>query len=388
MSESERTSQRDPLWIRLGCLAAALGAGLMGMFCTGVVSLSMLVEAPGHFVFAVMLATAFTVPYSLLLRWLDRNEPEPIWLLVLAFAWGAVVATTISGVVNDTAGSLFSVAVGPELAGYLAASLSAPVAEETTKAMALFVLVVAFRHHFDNVLDGIVYGAFIGLGFAWFENIFYYVRFGADEGVIGMIKLAWVRGFLNGIASHAAYTGLVGLGVGVWRVMRSGVVRWFVPPFMLGVAMVAHFMWNAFGGFIVMLSSSSELAEYALGVPLAVAILQAPFVLMLIAISVVALRHEDGLIRLFLEDEGSDVLPNHLRGQLAPARVRFVNGWSRLLKRGPGHWYRTRRQERLLIELAFAKWHHKRGDHAWHIDDDADVKRLRTRLIAFSNSAT
>ena len=383
---STRTSQRDPLWLRLGCLATALGVVGIGALCTGLNGLSMGLMAPGHFVLAVILATAFTLPYSILLRTIDRNEPEPRWLLALTFLWGAVVATAISGLFNDAMGNLLALVFPPWLADQMTASFSAPFIEEITKGSALAVLVVAFRHHFDNVLDGILYGAFIGLGFAWFENIYYYVTWGVDAGVVEMIKLSYVRGFLNGIASHAAYTGLVGLGFGLWRVMRSGWLRWLMPPLFLVIAMAAHFAWNSFAGVVVGLSTTSELASYVIGLPLAVALLQAPFVMMLVFISVFALRHEDQLIHLFLESEADDVLPAALRGQLAPARRRMANGVARLFKRGPGAWWRARTQERLLIELAFAKWHHKRDQHAWHLDEDDDVRRLRARLVQLSDA--
>lgn len=377
-----RTSQRDPLWIRLGCLSFVLFAFGFGAFCVGIESLAYVITAPGHTLIAVGLATLFTVPYAILLRVVDRNEAEPFWLLGLAFLWGALVATSISALFNTTAGLMFASVVPPEFVGQLTASLSAPPVEEATKGTALLVLVIAFRHHFDNVLDGILYGALIGLGFAWWENVSYYVGVADSQGVIGMIKLSYVRGFLNGIASHAAYTGLVGMGFGLWRVMRSGFIRWTLPPMFLVLAMFAHFAWNSFAGIVIAMTTSTELATYAIGAPLAVAILQAPFVLLLAVTALIALRHEDVLIHRFLETEPTEVMPPVLRGQLSPARRRMVNGAVRVVRNGPRHWWRRRLQERLLIELAFAKWHHDRDAHAWSVDEDDDVVRLRLRLRA------
>ena len=156
----------------------------------------MVMMQPGHTVFAFLLATFFTLPYAVVLKLVDRNEPEPLWLLVATFLWGALVATSISIIFNTAAGSVFG-AVIPVLADQLTASLAAPPVEETTKAAALLVIVIAFRHHFDNVLDGILYGAIVGLGFAWFENVSYYVGVGMEEGPLGMLKLAYVRGLLK-----------------------------------------------------------------------------------------------------------------------------------------------------------------------------------------------
>ena len=85
-------------------------------------------------------------------------------------------------------------------------------------------LFVLFRREVDNVLDGIIYGALIGLGFAWFENIHYYVRVGED-GPVAMLSLAWVRGVLNGAGGHATFTGLTGFAFGVFRVVRHHPAR-------------------------------------------------------------------------------------------------------------------------------------------------------------------
>lgn len=381
---SPRTSQRDPLWLRLGCLSLVMVAFLFGVFCVGLESLAMTVSSPAHFLLAAVLATAFTVPYGALLLFVDRNEREPWWLLLLTFLWGAVVATSVSAIFNTVAGAGFSAVMPPMLADQLTASFSAPPVEEGTKALALVVVLVAFRHHFDNVLDGMLYGALVGLGFAWFENISYYMMVSDGEGALGMVKLAYIRGFLNGIASHAAWTSLTGLGLGLWRVMRSGWLRWFVPPLFLALAMFAHFAWNSFAGLIIGLSTTTELASLVIGAPLAVLVLQAPFVFLLLIVVFFALRHEDELIHRYLEDEPDDIWPAPLRGRLVPARVRAWSGTMRLVQEGPGMWWHRRRQERLLIQLAFAKWHHIRSEHAWELDDDDDVERLRRDLRRLS----
>ncbi|MFT6234890.1 MAG: hypothetical protein ACJAZO_005414 [Myxococcota bacterium] len=51
-----------------------------------------------------------------------------------------------------------------------------------------------------------------------------------------MLKLAYIRGGLNGIARHAAHMGLTRLGFGLWRVMRREVLRWLMPPLLLSLA--------------------------------------------------------------------------------------------------------------------------------------------------------
>ena len=50
-------------------------------------------DAPGALVIGVLLAVLPVGPVIAAFLWLDRYEPEPVRLLALAFAWGAVVAT-------------------------------------------------------------------------------------------------------------------------------------------------------------------------------------------------------------------------------------------------------------------------------------------------------
>jgi len=51
--------------------------------------------------FLVIAPTVFV--YFLIIKGMDRYEPEPIWLLSAVFFWGAVVATLISIVMNGNA---------------------------------------------------------------------------------------------------------------------------------------------------------------------------------------------------------------------------------------------------------------------------------------------
>src|SRR5690349_12783989 len=135
---------------------------------------------------ATLLALIPTIFYALFIWWLDRHEKEPVPLLVVAFVWGAVPAIIIAIVLELVVGfpveQLISSDTGRELTS---ASVVAPVVEELVKAIILVVLFLAFRREFDNVLDGIVYGAMVGLGFAMVENVLYLTSAAYDSGSIG-----------------------------------------------------------------------------------------------------------------------------------------------------------------------------------------------------------
>ncbi len=380
-----RPRRRRDLWfLRWGCLLGLFSFFFLCLVISGLVAGDLFSRGPAMAALAFFLATLTAVPYSALLLWFDRNEQEPIVLISTAFMWGAVVATSISLVVNTAFGTMAFALIGnPALADQLTASLSAPFIEELTKGVAVMFLFLLFRRDFDNVLDGIIYGALVGMGFAWFENALYYVRAG-EGGPVEMLKLTYLRGLLNGITSHAAYTALTGLGFGLVRVLRRGILRWILVPLFWGLAMFAHFLWNTFVGPLIAVTGARTEIEVLLGgLPLAVLVLQSPFVLLLGLVGLLVWRHESQLIRRYLRDESADVVRPEEVSLLVPARRRLWSTLRRLLARGPLEAWRFHAFSRDLIRLAFVKWHHDRDDETdWPVDEDADVLSLRAAIRA------
>lgn len=382
MSGGLRRREGHALAARLGCGLTLLAVAGFGVLCTGLTSAMLLVGQPWAFVAAVVAATVFTAPYTALVLWLDHNEAEPLPLLAAAFAWGAVGATAVASLGNDLLRGVFLAWSGDEaVAAALTASLAAPVFEEAAKAAALVGLFVLARDEVDNVLDGVVYGAVIGLGFAWFENIVYYVAAAAD-GPAGLLASTWARGVLQGLGSHATFTALTGVGLGLFRVARRGAARWFAPPLFFLAAMVAHFGWNTFVGLLV----PGELLRartLLVGLPGAVLALQAPFGLVVAGVVGLAWRHEDALVRTWLADEPPDVAPPDEVGLLVPARVRMAEGLRRGWAGGFGAWWWYRQVANAQIALAFLRWHHARDPEVtWPVDEDAEIAAGRARVRA------
>ena len=48
------------------------------------------------FIISLLAATVPTLLYALLFYWADRYEREPLWLVTVAFLWGALPAIVIS----------------------------------------------------------------------------------------------------------------------------------------------------------------------------------------------------------------------------------------------------------------------------------------------------
>jgi RsiW-degrading membrane proteinase PrsW (M82 family)/pSer/pThr/pTyr-binding forkhead associated (FHA) protein len=195
---------------------------------------------------AVMATVVAFIPamfYLLPLVWLDRYDPEPAWLLALAFAWGALVAVIVSFVINTVLGSIFGPAFG--------AVISAPVFEEGSKGLGLVVLLVFFRKYFDDILDGIVFAGVIALGFATVENVLYYGRGILEGGSSGLLILFIFRGIFSPFA-HVTFTAMTGIGCGIARESHNMVVRLLLPVMGYGCAVLLHAIWNGMaviGGF-------------------------------------------------------------------------------------------------------------------------------------------
>jgi RsiW-degrading membrane proteinase PrsW (M82 family) len=194
---------------------------------------------------AVTVATAGSVA---LIWFLDRFEKDPIWLLALVFLWGAVPAIVAAGTLNTVFGLSLNVIFGPFLGNALTASFVAPPVEETAKGLALLLVFVVLRYRFTDVLAGIIFGAIVGAGFAWVEDITYVWRALAGGGMEYMTDVFILRVFLFGFG-HAFFTALTGMGFGLSREVRNPWLGTGAVLFFFALAMAAHFLHNFLASF-------------------------------------------------------------------------------------------------------------------------------------------
>ncbi|MBM7500186.1 RsiW-degrading membrane proteinase PrsW (M82 family) [Brachybacterium muris] len=190
-------------------------------------------------------ATAFLAGVSLLVIFLiillaDRWDPQPIPLLIIAIFWGAAIAAGLSFILNSINGEIFYAFGGEALYAWATPVISAPLVEETTKGLGLVLLA---RRYFNGPLDGMIYGALIGGGFAFTENIIYYTRILEGAGAFGVVILFVMRGVLN-IFGHAIYTSLTGVIMGY--VVRKWGTTLGLLSFLVATwpGMFLHAAWN------------------------------------------------------------------------------------------------------------------------------------------------
>lgn len=178
--------------------------------------------------------------------WVDRWEPEPAKILLLAFFWGACGATVTSLVFNQTAHVLGQLINGDDGSTF-AAVVGAPITEEAAKAAFIVVLFLRRRHEFDGVVDGVVYAGVTAAGFAFTENIWYFARVFSDSGFgdlgSGVIALFILRGVLSPFA-HPLFTSMTGIGIGIAAVTANRTLRVVAPVLGYLGAAGLHSLWN------------------------------------------------------------------------------------------------------------------------------------------------
>jgi protease PrsW len=229
--------------------------GVRGIVFTVLIAVSLVVGAAViAFVFVVsgqpeaiavglLLAMLPVGPLIACYVWLDRYEPEPVRLLVMAFGWGALVATAsalVLQVVDD-------VLIGRGMTW--SAVVVAPVTEEAGKGLFVLLLLWLRRHTIDGILDGLIYAGLVGIGFAFTENILYYA--GAYAGEMGLgpgglesaTTLFVVRGIFSPFA-HPLFTSAIGIGAGIMVTSRNRGLRFLAPLVGYVVAVALHAAWN------------------------------------------------------------------------------------------------------------------------------------------------
>lgn len=216
-------------------------------------------------------ALAQAIFFLVVIRVLDVWSREPFWVIGLMALWGAVGATTLSLAGNTALDSLLS----PDVEVVWGAAISAPLVEETAKGLALVVAFVASyrlrpylkRLQFNGVSDGMVYGAAVGIGFAFAENNFYFAQYAQLGGFeTGSEVLAFREGFLNlATLKHAVWTGTFGAGLGLatWSATRAARIGF--PLLGLGVAMLAHAVNNGLIPAVLVREYGFETTARALG---------------------------------------------------------------------------------------------------------------------------
>jgi len=166
----------------------------------------------------------------------DRARPEPGGLSLKIFFLGvlSIIPALLLELGLLKAGS--EIGIPAALFPFFKAFAVAALVEEGLK---LYILkrFAARSTHFDEVMDGIVYGVLAGMGFACLENVLYVLGSG--------MAVAVARAFTS-IPMHAAVSGLMGYYIGRAKLVdeQASSRRLTITGFM--IAFLLHGLYDLF----------------------------------------------------------------------------------------------------------------------------------------------
>ena len=200
--------------------------------------------------------------------WLDRKRPEP---------WGKRYLVTFVGMLSVVPvlilGAMIEMTLGPrapepgtyEHAAYMSFGLAAGL-EEACKITAVFIVVWRSRW-FDERMDGLVYGARAGLGFALVENCLYIWQAAID----GHAVTVWVLRALLAVPGHAIWSGMMGYFAARRRFDHAGIGLF--GGYLIAVALHGLYDFGVFVGPPLRADGKDALAGAALLLPFVITII-------------------------------------------------------------------------------------------------------------------
>ena len=147
-----------------------------------------------------------------------RMKPSVLaWLAALG--WGTGGALIFAGFGNGFVDfAVEESGLGDSAVDFATSVLTGPVVEETGKGLGVLALILAARKVLERPAQGGVLGALVGIGFAWGEDVGYYVS-ALEDGMSGLWESFLVRAILGAYA-HAIFTGVFGYAL-AWAVLRA-----------------------------------------------------------------------------------------------------------------------------------------------------------------------
>jgi RsiW-degrading membrane proteinase PrsW (M82 family)/pSer/pThr/pTyr-binding forkhead associated (FHA) protein len=324
---------------------------------------------------------------NLLVNFIDRYEREPWFLRLAAFLWGALIAIPPALFIELRLDTLMQ-SVPDDLLRSLLKGLNAGITEESVKGLGLLLLFVVLRDEFDNVTDGIVYGALIGAGFAMVENFVYFATNSRDFLVfliVGRIVLGWL--------CHSTFTMCFGAALGYVRHTR---IRWrqiLIPLVGYLIAVGLHSVFD----FVNYYANAIVLNDPGMATISLVAIIGnyiPPFIAQigLLYVLIKSLGHEAAVIREFLAPEVSSGVVQVDEYALLQNSFQRTREERRVFRRyGLKQWMRVKALYQTEIGLAFRKWHVSMGDKpklGYRQPEDAYRRRIKRLRDEFMNSKT
>jgi protease PrsW len=333
---------------------------------------------PGDLLTAIVWSV---LPAAILLAgiWaVDRYEKEPLRLVAIALGLGAVAAPLLAFVLQvalDEPTSMRAQTIIPESQ----LSVISPLIEAIALGLAILVVFLIVRHEIDDLLDGVLYGAVVGIGFALTAN---FVSILATNSQFGQETTPSLFAAMVAGLNYLFYGGVIGLAAGLGRRQSVGIAAGYIA---IGVAAAYgfHLVHDYLPWWVAPDASgaaSSAFAAFLADVPNLIGLVALGAILVWASgrqALIVGRELEEEVQNGFVAREEYATVTNSLRRFGVLARTLFT--------RGDDEWRARRRLYSLEVELAFRK-HQRKSERVQHrkwLDEDhyrAAIAEVRADL--------
>ena len=335
-----------------------------------------------------------------LIRYLDFYNRQPLGLLAVAAVWGATGAAAISIAGNEAVKELLS----GDVRTVFGDAIAAPIVEEAAKGVALVLAVGPVRwlvnragiSLFEGVGAGIAYGAAVGLGFGFTEDVYFLVERARTEGIeAGFDTFLYRRDFFGpAILHHAVFTAAFGAGLGFATATTRRALKIALPIAGFALAVLMHAVNNGLVEFIVVLkygvgvaanwvadpSLSPAAEDTAASVMKLMRVIDFYYLAMFFGVIVYWTIRQRKVIRAELEEEVDLGLIKRADHELMFDRARRRAADWRLLRTGQlEQWRHERRLRGALAQLGLLKSRTRRSGASW-----SRVHRARREIATLS----
>lgn len=203
----------------------------------------------------IISVSAAVIPALLLMRWFWKNDrfPEPTRVVWVTFFLGIAIIPPVIVIAQWMAPLVVmigDVQADPWMAAIAEALFQAAIPEDLTK-FCVFFIYCARRTHFNEPMDGIVYGAAASMGFTAFENVLYVLQGGLDVALMRAI---------TAVPFHCANGIIMGYFIALFELSRRDIrgdrksIRWNQCQVLyLGLAVTIPILLHTFYDFPPML---------------------------------------------------------------------------------------------------------------------------------------
>ncbi|MDQ1438605.1 MAG: hypothetical protein QOK43_2234 [Acidimicrobiaceae bacterium] len=348
------------------------------------------------FTFAVIQAGVLLV----MIRYLDLYDRQPLGFVALVAVWGATGAAAISVIGNGFVKGLLS----GDVRVVFGDAIAAPLVEEAAKGLALLAAVGPVRalarragiSLFEGVGAGVVYGAAVGIGFGFTEDVAFLVDTARTQGIeAGFQTFIYRRDFFGpAILHHALFTAALGAGLGVamWTSRRA--LKVVLPMAGFVVAVLMHAVNNGLVELVVVIKHGVRVASIWVTAPslaptaqrtadrLTAVMRVIDFLYLSMFLAVIALwtlRQRRIIQEELAEEVDLGLITSKDHAQMFDVAQRSAGQW-RLLRTGQLERLRhERRLRRELAQLGLLKWRTRRFGGS-----SARLQRARRQIATLS----